>query len=206
MPDVALDLDNQILREWECRPNQNIRGYSTTVDAKQPQLGNLRRHVHNQENDTLDTVEMSTRRCLFQTGHPVGFWTDQFSDGTFHDINGNFRFPVYTRNLLRCASADERTVVVIPAFVVTCKSGSRVKYTIDKDTYTWTAGIDYSTPTLIFGSATPGDCLEVIAGDDTTKMCRVQISPGAGEVDEILLHTCSLWESRPYPFAPTAPG
>ena len=196
MPDVALDLDNQILREWECRPNQNIRGYSTTVDTNQPQLGNLRRNVHYQENDTLDTVEMATRRCLFQTGHPVGFWTDSSS---FQNINGNFRFPVYTRNLVRGASDDTREVVVLPAIVVSCTEGASVEFDIGGYNWIWVAPMAYSDPTLIFGSMTSGDCIKVKTGDDPTRYCRVRIKTGGGEVDEILLHTCSLWEHQPYP-------
>jgi hypothetical protein len=188
----------QIEREWHNAPGSPIHGDNETA---YPELGRLYSHTVVDGSMSQDSVEAATRRCLFQWGHPAGVWSDQ---NAFRQLIGSFVWPVFTRNLIRCATNSTLPVVLVPACVVTCDEDAEIKYTIGTSTWTWTAPATYATPTLIHGSSFTGDCLEAATGDLETRYCTIEIKAPSG--GEILVHTVSLWEWLPYPATHSAPG
>jgi len=161
-------------------------------------LGGLRRYVSDGDAITLDTVEMQTRRCLFQTGHPAGWWSSD-SQALQH-LHGNFRFPVYPRNTLRCAANDTRTVKLSPAFVVLAATpDAAVRYTIGDQNVVWICTTTITTPTLVSTDIVADytiDKIDATTWDDEVRYCDIEVI--AAPDGEILIATVSLWEEQPY--------
>lgn len=187
MPDLVDG--NDPYREWHGKRGSIIRGNTGSYSAGD--FGKLGVYSRISGDSSVDTAESATRRCLFQWGHPAGVWSDQNS---FNNVIGDFPWPVYPRNLLRCEVADTRVVRLIPAVVVTASDGAEIKFTCGTSSITLTAGA-YATPTLLAGDSST-NYIEATTGDDDTRYCTVEIKAPVG--GEILLHTLSLWEDLPF--------
>ena len=200
-PKANGEYQRAVCGEWHCGQGDIVVGAQSYAKADcVDRLGGLRRYVSDGDAITLDTVEMNTRRCLFQTGHPAGWWSA--SDSWTH-LHGNFRFPVYPRNTLRCATNDTRTVQLSPAFVVlSATPGAAVRYTIGSEIVTWLCTTTITTPTLVSTDTVADytiDKIDATTWDDEVRFCDIEIAASSQSAEEeILIATVSLWEEQPF--------
>jgi hypothetical protein len=163
-----------------------VRGYTGTG---QPSVGDLEYMTGKGGSDyDIDDVERNTRRCLLQSGHPLGLSTDEYS--SYYNIRGGNAsyYRIRPRNL-----ADKTTgsnVSTIPCLYGYCQGAAvgneaYVKYTATTSGDTWTYTINSDTA----GLWTDVNRLDVDAVGDKVKI-EVKAPPGG----YIVIGAYSLWE------------
>jgi len=178
-----------------------IRGFDATDEYRtgtQPSLGHLLHYVGDElwgisGGDSIDSIDSATRRCMYQHGHPAGYWTDQTSYNNMYDEFEPFIRP---RNIFQITPGSNVDVKIYPSVVVSGYGTIKIETTTDTTTYTaaYTNSTALGTPNLV----QPGDftgTLKAELGTDTD----FTVSIKATSESEFLVHTVSLWEGPQAP-------
>jgi hypothetical protein len=180
MPDLNLYDEEAVILPDHVRAGEPIRGYSATG---RPSLGDLqyRRGYGGLAESAANNndLERNTRRCLLQSGHPIGIRT--VADAYVNLRGGeNSYFKVKPRNLKNLSASTG--IKAHPAFYATGEGA--VRFTSIETSDTWEMGVD--------GEALYTDVDQeflIAAGGD-----RIQIDFQAAVDSEMTLNTFSLWE------------
>jgi len=198
IPDSVGDLDREQLQVIldDMEPARVIRGYDP-ADTDCDRIGSLGGLQHLVAAPKIiaswtDNVEATTRRVLFQWGHPRGLWLS----GSELNIFGDWTFRVRLREL---AAAPYDQICYPGVIVQGGSAGATITYTssIAGDAWIFTFAQTIAAPTLITWDhndahgITNQDGLYCRAGaeEEITISCTV-----AGEDKQILVHTVALCE------------
>jgi hypothetical protein len=194
IPDNDLTLTQKGISEIDLLPKTSILGYGPS--SKLPDIGSIYDLIGFAGNDYDDSVECMTRRCLFQWGHPVGYYaTGSLSSTVFI---GGTSIKVTPKNLKGLTGTD--TVNLDMAFVLTttgAASGSSIDITFTSSSttrvFTYTADVTNSLETT--SDCTAGTPLPVYAvGDEIS----VSIDFNGAGTQEVIIKTLSLWETSEF--------
>ena len=198
-PDTDLSLEQKIISERELLPKTSIFGYGPT--SKPQDIGKLYDLVGFSGNNYDDKVEQMTRRCMFQWGHPVGYYASGSLEQT--TMFGGSPVVVTPRNLSGGTGTDKLTGDM--AFVITTNGaavGSSIviryttgagPYLVDDRAFTITSDVTATLFTTADGdSATPVPIYAI--GDTLT----ILIEFNGEETQEVTIHTVSLWETSEF--------
>jgi hypothetical protein len=195
MPDVALSADQKILSEEELLPKTSIFGYGPS--AKQQDIGRVYDLVGYAGNDYDDSIEAMTRRCLFQWGHPVGYYATGSLSQT--GMFGGTTIKIKPRNLKGGTGTD--TVNADTAFYITTNgaaAGSSIVITFSSNAdsypgagqaYTFTS--DVTNALLSTTDSDTGNPLSIYAVGD---FVSVIIDFNGASSQEVTIKTVSIWE------------
>lgn len=170
----------------DLHPGRAVRGYTGTGQASIGDLEYMAGYGGALYN--VDDVERNTRKCLLQSGHPLGLSTQQYA--SYYNIRGGNAsyFNVYPRNLRGLATGNN--VSTIPALYGWCQGAAEgneayVKYTALTSGDTWEYTISSDTPALW----TDANRLEVDAAGD-----KIKIEVKAPDGGWMVIGAYSDWE------------
>jgi len=182
MPDTRLYDDEARILSEHVRAGEPIRGYETSGRPSIGTLEHLRSYGGELSIDGYhDDLERTTRRCLLQSGHPIGISTES---ATYENLRGyESFFKVWPRNLQNLDAATG--VKAHPAFYASGEGSILLTSTTGADT--WEIEVDgeglYSDIDQSFLVAAGGD--------------QVKIEVKAATGSRMTVHTYSIWEG-PY--------
>lgn len=188
-PDKTLTSDQLWLRRKDFAPGQLIRGYNADADTFRS-LGHMVRAIGD-DNLTDDSISNMTSRCYFNTGHPVGIWSNS---AAYVDLGGTASpasYKVVPKNIVGASSG---VVKSFPAVVVTTSGAAGgtpgyIKYTANQSTDTWTLSIT-SDATAAMYTHSDGTTSDLDINYDYDDIGIEIYAPSGGE---ITLHSFALW-------------
>jgi hypothetical protein len=181
-PAPALSDADAVFEQQDIGPGTAIRGYDAGNEI--PSLGRMM-HQIGDITPTNDTVAQSIRRCLFQSGHPFGIWTDSTD---FVNISGTGSYRVVRQQF----TATTPHVSIQYAFVATvtgadANNRAQVRFSAARSEQTATKTITSNSTTIHSGSLT----IEPDYDDITVEL-------KASGTSEITLHSWSFWAYIPW--------
>ena len=187
-PDQTVADDQLWLRRKDFAPGQIIRGFNADADTYRS-LGHAVRAIGD-DNLTDDSLANMTGRCLLNTGHPVGIWSDS---GAGLNIGGtDCSYKVWPQRIEGLSSGQ---VKAFPCVVVTTTGATAInpatvvlKSTGAADDWTLSITSDAGAGKTFTHDAGDQAYLDI---DYDYDFIEVWIrSPSAGE---IVLHSFALW-------------
>jgi len=188
-----------IIVEEDVIPGTVIRGFDSGDRYRtgtQPSFGHLVHYMGDKSwgiegGSSIDTVDHATRRCMYQHGHPAGYWTDA---NTYSNMYNTFKPVVQPRNLWASINAHNNDHVCYPSAVVSGNGTIQYEITTDRGTYTSTYTHASATVTLI----QPSDFTGALKAEPGAQN-EMEITIKATVDGEFTVHTVSLWEGPAVP-------
>ena len=190
-PDAPPTDTQALFKRSHFNSGQSITGFEDFAEV--PSLGTM---IHMMGDGAVtagyDSLQNNTKRCILQSGHPFGIWTDSTE---YVDIANGGTFKVFPQNL-----TDGTTdVASYPALVVktnSCDADNKayVKLTSTNGADTWELEISGNSEAALYDyTDASNDTLTIDPDEDEIK---IELK-GAG-TSEITLRTFSLWQDAPW--------
>jgi hypothetical protein len=135
-PDRDFTDAQAVVTQEDIAPGRAIRGYTGTGQGS---VGDLMRMVGTGSSYDDDSVERNTRRCLLQSGHPMGLSTSSSSWYNLRSGDESY-FKIIPRDLLGKSSGDVSTIPCLYGWCQGASGGNPgyVRYTAQNSGDTWT--------------------------------------------------------------------